>query len=196
MRVCGGLIAAAIIGRIAWLAAGGNSVAIEVLTPLRMDGLALGSWLALSARGENGLAWLVKLARPAAIACGLAVLVLWLADKRLLGLPYTLWSCLFGSLLVLTLAAPAAGWLGRFGNSRVLRFFGKYSYAMYVFQNLLIPLVAGLITAPGIAQTVGHVWLGQAVYCAVMFALTTLVALASWHCFEKHWLALKGRFGS
>jgi peptidoglycan/LPS O-acetylase OafA/YrhL len=195
MRVCLGLIAAATIGRIAWLAAGGNGVAIEVLTPLRMDGLALGSWLALAARGENGLAWLARFARPAAIASGAAVLVLWLADKRLMGIPYTLWSCLFGSLLVLTVTAPTAGWLGRFGNSRLMRFFGKYSYAMYVFQNLLIPILAGVITAPGIAQAVGNVWLGQAIYCAVMFALTTLVALASWHCFEKHWLALKERFG-
>jgi peptidoglycan/LPS O-acetylase OafA/YrhL len=195
MRVCLGLIAASTLGRIVWLQCGGNAVAIEVLTPLRMDGLALGSWIALAARSEHGLAWLVRWARPAAIASGLAVLGLWLADKRLVGVPFTLWSCLCGSMLVLTVAAPRGTWLGRLGNSRVLRFFGKYSYAMYVFQNPLIPLMAGIVTAPGLAALVGNAWLGQAVYCALMFALTTLAALASWQCFEKHWLALKERFG-
>jgi peptidoglycan/LPS O-acetylase OafA/YrhL len=110
-------------------------------------------------------------------------------------LPLTLWAVFFGSLLVLAVSAQPASVLGRLGGSRILQFFGKYSYAMYVFQNLLIPLLAGVIAAPTLAQALGSPWLGQAVYCGIMFAVTTLVALASWHLFEKHCLALKARFG-
>ncbi|MEX2175032.1 MAG: acyltransferase [Pirellulaceae bacterium] len=195
MRICLALVAASALGRAAWLACGGNSVAVEVLTPFRMDGLALGAWIALAARGGNGLGWLVRFAHPVALLSGLAAGGLWLADKRLMGLPFTAWACLCGSLLILTIAARPGTLLGRFGQSRVLQFFGKYSYAMYVFQNPLIPLMAGVFSAPAVAALVGHAWLGQAIYCAAMFGLTTLVALVSWQCFEKHWLALKGRFG-
>jgi peptidoglycan/LPS O-acetylase OafA/YrhL len=114
---------------------------------------------------------------------------------RLLTLPLTAWAVLCGALLVLTITARPKSPFGWLGNSQALQFFGKYSYAMYVFQNLLIPLLAGVVTAPGLARTLGSAWLGQAAYCAIMFAATTLVALASWHLFEKHWLALKKRFG-
>jgi peptidoglycan/LPS O-acetylase OafA/YrhL len=196
MRVCLALVGASLLGRVAWITLGGNSVAIEVLTPLRMDGLALGGWLALVVRGEGGLAWLLRWARPVAMASALAVLALWLADKRLLGIPYTLWSVLFGAMLILIVAAPRYSWLRWFGNSRSMRFFGKYSYAMYVFQNPLIPLMAGIVTAPGLAATLGNAWIAQAVYCALMFALTTMLAVASWYLFEKHWLALKERLAA
>jgi peptidoglycan/LPS O-acetylase OafA/YrhL len=195
MRVCVALIVASALGRVAWLCCGGNGVAIEVLTPLRMDGLAIGSWIALAARGEQGLAWLTRYARPAAVACGLAALALWFANKRLLGVPYTLWAGFFGAMLILAVTAGQNSWLKWFGQSSTLRFFGKYSYAMYVFQNPLIPLLAGLVTAKGVAAAVGNPWLGQGLYCGLMFAITTLVALLSWNLFEKHWLTLKHRFG-
>ncbi|MDX1948159.1 MAG: acyltransferase [Pirellulaceae bacterium] len=195
LRICGGLAVASLAARVSWLAAGGNDVAAEVFTLLRLDSLAIGAWLALAARGENGLAWLVRRAWPTAILSGAALICQSFVGGRLLGLPPTIWAVFFGSLLVLTLVARPNTWRARFGNSAIFRFFGKYSYAMYVFQNLLIPLLAGLVTAPGLAAATGSVWLGQAIYCGLMFALTTLVALASWNLFEKHFLTLKSRFG-
>ena len=102
MRVSLALVAVSILGRIAWLAGGGNGVAIEVLTPLRMDGLALGSWLALGRpqRQRPGLAGEMvppggHRQRPGGrCRCGCST-------SGLMGLPYTLWALLFGSLLVL-----------------------------------------------------------------------------------------------
>jgi peptidoglycan/LPS O-acetylase OafA/YrhL len=85
--------------------------------------------------------------------------------------------------------------LTKFGNSRTLQFFGKYSYAMYVFQLPLIYLVASLVTATGLENLLGNAYAGQLAYCGLMFGLTTLLALASWQLFEKHFLALKHRFG-
>lgn len=195
MRVCGCLILASMAARATWLVCGGNDVAAEVLTPLRMDGLALGGWLALAARSPGGLAWLVRWSKPACILCGVVAFGTWLLDKRLLGLPDLAWAGFFGSLLVLILAAAHRSWLAGIGNCRTLQFFGKYSYAMYVFQLPLIAGLAWLVTAPGLAQSLGSPWLGQGAYCGLLFGLTTLLALASWHVFEKHFLALKHRFG-
>jgi peptidoglycan/LPS O-acetylase OafA/YrhL len=85
--------------------------------------------------------------------------------------------------------------LTTFGNSGTLQFFGKYSYAMYVFQLPLIYVAASLVTATGLAGLLGNAYAGQLAYCGLMFGLTTLLALASWQLFEKHFLALKHRFG-
>jgi peptidoglycan/LPS O-acetylase OafA/YrhL len=195
MRVCGCLIAASVLARAGWLATGGNDVAAEVFTLLRLDGLLIGAWLALVARSPGGLGWLTQLAKPAIVLSGVAAIAAWLLHKRLLGLPEFAWAALCGSALVLIVAAGQTSLRARFGNSQTLQFFGKYSYAMYVFQLPLIFVVAPLVTAPGLARLLTSPWLGQAAYCGLMFGLTTLLALASWHLFEKHCLKLKHRFG-
>jgi peptidoglycan/LPS O-acetylase OafA/YrhL len=195
MRWCELLFASCVAARAAWLAWGGNDVAADVFTLLRMDAIVLGSWIALAARGEGGWDWLRRRAGSALVVCGPAALAADLVGRRMLGLPTAAWAAACGSLLVLVVAAPQAGPLGRLGASRWLRFFGKYSYAMYVVQLPLVYLAAPLITARGLAALVGSSLAGQALYCAALFALTTLAALASWHLFEKRLLALKYRFG-
>jgi peptidoglycan/LPS O-acetylase OafA/YrhL len=195
MWLAGGLGTASILARAAWLAGGGNDVAAEVFTPLRLDGLLLGSWIALAARAPGGLAWLARLASPALLVSALAAGGSELLNMRLLGLPYTAWAGTCGALLILVVAAPVASPLARLGRSRWLQFFGKYSYAMYVFQLPLIYLLAPLATASGLAALIGNARLGQLAYCVALFAATTAAALVSWHVFEKHWLALKYRFG-
>ena len=77
-----------------------------------------------------------------------------------------------------------------------MRFFGKYSYAMYVFQNLLLFSLEPYFSAQIVGERIGSDFLGRLVYLGVMFAATTLTALVSWHLFEKHFLALKSRFES
>jgi peptidoglycan/LPS O-acetylase OafA/YrhL len=195
MRLCGCGIAASVIARAAWLAAGGNDVAAEVFTLLRMDGLLIGGWLALAARSPGGLGWLVRIAKPMLLISGIIAAAAWLTGKRLLGLPEFAWATFFAALLILIVSAARESALSRLGNSQVLQFFGKYSYAMYVVQLPLIPALAWLITAPGVANSLGSAWLGQAAYFAILFGVTTGLALLSWHCFEKHFLALKHRFG-
>jgi peptidoglycan/LPS O-acetylase OafA/YrhL len=193
--LCGGLALASAAARAAWLAYGGNDVAAEVLTPLRMDGLALGGWLALVARAPGGLDWLRRQSWPVLIAAGGGGLAAAMIGRRLFGLPSTLWAITFAALLVLVIAAPRSSPLARLGGSRWLQFFGKYSYAMYVFQLPLVYLAAPLVTATGLARILGHAWLGQLLYCGLMFGMTTIIALVSWHCLEKHVLKMKQQFG-
>jgi peptidoglycan/LPS O-acetylase OafA/YrhL len=194
MRICAGLFGFSVVARAIWLAVGGNDVAAEVLTPLRMDGLVLGAWLALAARSSGGLAWLVRWAQPSLVAFGLAALAADLIGRRLFGLPYVCWACACGALLVRVVAAPKASWLSALGNSRCLQFCGKYSYAMYVFQLPLIYLLAPFITAPGLGEVLGSPLIGQLVYCIALLAVTTAAAWASWQLFERHCLQLKHRF--
>lgn len=194
MRLCLVLAVACVAGRAAWLAGGYSNVAAEVLTPLRMEGLLLGSWLALAAREPRMFGVLQKFALPALLLCGGLAIAADLSEKRWLRLPDAVWSVAFAALLILLISAKRSSWLGRFGQLRMLRFFGQYSYAMYVFQLPLIYLVAPVVSAAGLSVALGGVWLGQAVYCALLFSLTTLAAVVSWHCFERHVLKLKHRF--
>jgi len=195
LRICCGLFAASVLARFMWLIGGGNNVAAEVLTPLRMDGLVLGSWLALVARGPGGLTWLARWATPWLVGCGVIAIAADLMGRRFFGLPYAAWACTCGALLILTVAAPSQSWLRRFGGSKTLQFFGKYSYAMYVFQLPLVYLLAPLVTANGLASAMGSQAIGQVAYCAILTVVTTASAVASWHVFEKRLLALKHRFG-
>jgi peptidoglycan/LPS O-acetylase OafA/YrhL len=194
LRVCGLLFVASMVGRGLWLACGGNNVAAEVLTPLRMDGLVLGSALALLARAPGGLSLLRRWAHPTLLITLAAAVALDLFDRRLFGLRYTLWAAACGALLILLISAAANSRLAVFGHSRFLRFFGKYSYAIYVFQLPLVFLLAPLVTAGGLAEACHSPLLGQILYATILFSLTTVAALLSWQLFEKRLLALKTRF--
>ncbi len=195
MRVSLIAIAVSIVGRVAWIAVGGPEVAIDVLTFLRLDALALGSLLALAARQPNGIRPLVG---GAAVAGGMCLTVILVAaglhHERLYGFSSALVAGFFGALLVLAVAARPSTWWSALWRSPVLAFFGKYSYAMYVFQLPLIRLLAPIVTPEGLCDRLGSVVAGRLTYIALMMAITTGSAIVSWNLYEKHFLALKARF--
>jgi peptidoglycan/LPS O-acetylase OafA/YrhL len=194
MRLCGALFVLSAMSRIAWAYTFRTSVAPEVCTLFRLDGLVAGAFIALAARGTGGLLSLVPTAHW--LLPAMCVLLLPCAYKgtRLLTIPETLWALAAAAFLVQVVAAAPHTWLGRAGQSRFLHWLGKYSYGMYVYQSLLIPLLAVWITAPQLAEVCGNAFLGQAAYCAIMSLATALVAYLSWHMFEKHLLAWKHFF--
>ncbi|MEX2114290.1 MAG: acyltransferase [Pirellulales bacterium] len=183
-----------IFGRIVWLRMGGNDVAVELFTFFRLDGLALGALAALWARGPRGIAPVARWALVAAVVCGLMLIAITPGERRLLGLRWTIVAGFFAGVLVLAVASRPATWWGTFWRSPVLAFFGKYSYAMYVFQLPLVALMAPLITAEGMCSELGSVFWGRVAYIGIMSAVTTGCAVASWHLFEKRLLRLKTRF--
>jgi len=197
MVACVLAITLSMVGRIIWIASGGGSVALECFTFFRLDALGLGGLFALAARGPRGIGACV----PWALTSGLFFTVGMLAiavlpDKWFFGLNLSIRAGFFGSLLVLAVASKpwtVWGWLWR---TPLLRFFGKYSYAMYVFQWPLIVLLAPIVTAESLCSRTGSVFGGRLAYLALMTATTTGLAVLSWQLYEKHFLALKSKFGT
>jgi peptidoglycan/LPS O-acetylase OafA/YrhL len=102
---------------------------------------------------------------------------------------------LFGALLLLALRAESCSGLQQSLRSRFLVAAGKYSYALYMVH---VPVAS--LTDKALTQRLAA-WLPRWPYLLRYFLLLTIVfvvswtlAIASWHFFEKHILALKSRF--
>jgi peptidoglycan/LPS O-acetylase OafA/YrhL len=76
----------------------------------------------------------------------------------------------------------------------VLRSFGKYSYAIYLFHQPLNQMVGDPVLHSLEPDGVGLA--AGLAYIAVVTGATYVLALASYHGYEKHFLALKRYFPS
>jgi peptidoglycan/LPS O-acetylase OafA/YrhL len=106
----------------------------------------------------------------------------------------TMYALLFGCVIVLAVTSPAAAWQTRLWKMPILRFFGKYSYGMYVVQNFLKYAFTPELAVASLATSVGSIFWGRCSYLVLMSLATVLAALASWHLLEKHFLRMKSRF--
>jgi peptidoglycan/LPS O-acetylase OafA/YrhL len=174
-----------------------------VFTPMRLDGLAVGGLIALLARDDVGIA---RLTRPALLAGAAALGVLaagFASDGTLhstgrfaMSVSYTLLAVLFGAFLVLVVAAPGGSVIGRVMGGGFLRFFGKYSYAIYVFNRFLVLPCKRLFPAERLGTLLGSPLLGVVAHIVLGTLVTVAFAFLSWHLFEKHFLKLKVYFES
>lgn len=190
------------IGVRAWFSFYGNEAAAYVLTPARMDSLAVGAFLALLVRGPDGLGYLRKRA-PLVLAASLCAFVTVLrAIKRwphfewmIEPFEYTALAFAFASFLVLVITPTQRVPFARVVASAPLRFFGRYSYALYLFHLPLIVLFASVgITASYFGQRIGWPLGGQFLFIVLLTGVTVLLALASWMLLERRFLDLKRYF--
>jgi peptidoglycan/LPS O-acetylase OafA/YrhL len=216
-RLCAALFAVAFVAR--WIAYRELHLApfsVYVLTPCRLDALATGALLAVRAREPGGLAALVPSARRLGLAAGAAALALvvierlagvvtvydpgWGPVSILVGFPLV--ALAFGSLLVLVVEAPAASRLHRAFASRPMRFFGAYSYGIYLVHLPVRALVADKVYGPAFRaprhaflNVGGTEILGQLLFYPLALAAILPVAWLSYHLYEKQFLKLKRYFG-
>ncbi len=172
-----------------------------MLTPCRLDGLCIGAWFAIVARGSTPLdpARLAKWA-AGALAAVLAVSVWHVLDPRLdvitLQLRTTFLAILFGACIY------AAAYHPRMIRSRAmlrapwLRMLGKYSYGLYVFHGLISYFLARHPLMPLLQGVVHNHTLAAAIQVAIGVALSVLISVVSYEFFERRFLELKERFGN
>jgi peptidoglycan/LPS O-acetylase OafA/YrhL len=158
------------------------------LTPCRVDGLGLGSFLAVVAEHPEALAALRRKALPVVLlvasACA-AGLYLFSGKKLPLAqiLKDSVWAVAYAAVLLVVLGAKPGGRLYYAFSNRVLAAVGKYSYGMYVIHLTIMSLLADQLKM---------LWppLALALLAAAVFAVAAVI----WHVWERPFLNLKDRF--
>jgi peptidoglycan/LPS O-acetylase OafA/YrhL len=201
MQICLAGIIGALCLRVALRMAGVDPQIVYEATPTRMDSLLMGCSAALLVRGSS------LEARTVIARWGLRVAALLIAATLAAGrgqtgpkglamqtIGYTASALLSGSL-VLYCANGTPGMIRSVFEGRLLRWFGRYSYALYMLHLAVwsfvvqhfpaiekLPTVAGLIFPWALVRAI----------CAI--GLTAACALLSWAILESPALRLKERF--
>jgi len=197
--VCLGLVAGAFALRFAIHRTTFNATAAYVLTPARMDALAVGALVAIALREP---AWWPRVRRLAPWVLGLsaaAVAAVWVGQGGLFGGDpvVQVWAfgplaAGFGAVLVLAVGAGSAAPLSRALGRPALRTAGKYSYGLYVLHYpIFLALEAAGITSAVLAARLGGRLAGIAAFAAIAGAVTFAGAFLSWHGLEKRFLRWK-----
>jgi len=197
-NVCLSLVGLAFVTRAIQVAAGAAPILVYVNTLSRMDALAFGALAAMAVRDPQQWAWARRTA-PWALTLGaasLAAMWIWIGTfyeyhPLMQTAGFTILAVTFVSLLIAAVAPGSR--IGAIFRSPALRFFGKYSFAMYLIHETLTYQVVPHLPAQWIIP--GEMG-GQLTRLVVSMAATIVLAWLSWNLWEKHFLALKGYFSS
>jgi peptidoglycan/LPS O-acetylase OafA/YrhL len=175
-----------------------------VLIPFRLDGLALGAFLAVMARRPGGLERLAR-ALPGTVAtvggllAGSFVWTLLVSRTGLdLVLPIraALILTLLACLLIRALIAPKESVTSRFFRSRMMIFLGKYSYGLYVYHHFISYYLTTNRTEMELARWLGSHGAAVALQATLGASASLIMAYLSYELFEKRFLRLKRLFAT
>lgn len=164
------------------------------LTPLRMDGLAIGAIAAVELRAHGARA-LAKQALLLLITATAMLAILFLLRRTPIQNDHAVWLFSYPLVAVCTAAilllGSAGGRVAKILSATPLRWFGKYSYGLYVWH----PVIGMLLFHSRVAvfPKDGGTILYLAIAAAI-FALDLAVAWLSFHLWEKRFLDLKRYF--
>jgi peptidoglycan/LPS O-acetylase OafA/YrhL len=175
---------------------------IVVLTPFRLDALALGAFLAVAVRQPGGLERLVRaLPRVVAVAGGLlAVTYVWTGPLSSQGmapvLPVrtALVQMLLACLLLWALIAPGRSVTSRFFRSRSMVVLGTYSDGLYVYHHFMSYYLSSNRTELELARWLGSHGAAVALQATLGASASLALAYLSYELFEKRFLGLKRLF--
>lgn len=202
IAVCLGIALCAMLARLTGSLMGLSWWTTYVLTPFRLDGLALGAFLAVTVRQPGGLTRLVQaLPRVVIVVGGLvAVTFVWtrlVSNQGLeLVLPVraALILVLLACLLLWALIAPDESVTSRFFRSRSMVFLGTYSYGLYVYHHFISYYLTSNRTELELARWLGSHGAAVALQATLGASISLIVAYMSYHLFEKRFLALKRQY--
>jgi peptidoglycan/LPS O-acetylase OafA/YrhL len=172
-----------------------NSHAPYLLTPCRIDDLALGSLVALLRRTSYYTTYILPLFRPllmisGCLATGVTIwrhAIIWDPIMQLAGLP--LFGIFFSSLLVFTVEPGMAHKWKFFLEIKPLQIFGKYSYGIYVLHPAVSALMFRFSVFPPFFARANDL-----VNALLLVSLSLGAAYLSWNIYESKFLSLKRFF--
>lgn len=173
-----------------------------VLTPFRLDGLALGAFLAVLARQPGGTQAIVRNLPRVALGAGAAVAATFVWTRLVsrgemqyvLPLRASFILVLLAALLVWALIAPEDSLTSRFFRSRWLTFLGTYSYGLYVYHHFISYYLVTERTELPLGAWLGSHGAAVLLQAVVGTAVSIAVAYGSYELFEKRFLGLKRLF--
>lgn len=195
MGCCLVMIGLSLAGRVAAFASGEPTIAYT-LTPMRMDSLAAGSWVALAMREPAWRQSVVVAARKAflPLGLGLAALGVWRGsvsgyDPVIGTVGLTGLALFFAALVVRAVSVTVNGQKTHLLETPALLGLGKYSYGLYVFH---LPLMLFLgefgIASRLFEMSPGPVVLKQAAFAFLSIGLSCAAAWLSWRLIERPFL--------
>jgi peptidoglycan/LPS O-acetylase OafA/YrhL len=193
------LIVAPLVRVLLVLTLGAESNAAYVLTPARIDGLALGSLMAVWAKEYSGLP-VTRTQLAAAIGLTVSVIVaIFLREGHLNGAESAVFQTvgltasvyLGGALVAASIVAGAHGWWRRLFASRPLVKLGEVSYGTYIVHLPLMFVLdwSGVLSHP--ADNSGL--FTEFRYSGTLIVLSIACGTLTWHLYEKPWLRLAPR---
>jgi peptidoglycan/LPS O-acetylase OafA/YrhL len=193
------LLAAAAFGTRAYLLAHGANFGVTyTLTICRADSLLSGACLALAVRGERK-STVLRLAGPAfAIAVLICGVIAWRAggfdweESAAVNL-YGYSIIAIGSTAFIAMSLRSYSLTAKAMNLIFLRFLGKYSYGIYIFQHILA-VCADLTLVPFLASHTRSRFLIRILTIVTVLSATIGLAWLSYHFYERRFLNLKRYF--
>ena len=201
---CAALAVSSTAARIALAYAGAGDIAVHVLTFARLDGLCTGAFLAVYARTSAAPTRSLRRAGIVLAAAGVVGIVAMTAlgaasaafrPAVFAGRP-SFFVLLLAALIPLGIAGETKSALGAFLAAPVMRFFGKYSYGLYVFHGFVADYMLRHGTLSVIATAVSGAAAPVLVQAAIGVTLSLALAVASYELYERRFLDLKERFRS
>ncbi|HEY7300648.1 MAG TPA: acyltransferase [Xanthobacteraceae bacterium] len=200
--LCLAISLAAVLARLTASLIGLSWWTTYVLTPFRLDGLALGAFLAVMARRPGGFERLLRgLPWVTAAACTLvAVTFLWTRLISHAGLEPVLQIrsatilILLGCLLLRGVGAPERSAISRLLSSRFMIFLGTYSYGLYVYHHFFSYYLTINRTEFELAHWLGSHGAAVALQATLGISASLALAYLSYELFEKPFLVFKRVF--
>jgi peptidoglycan/LPS O-acetylase OafA/YrhL len=197
--VCIGVIAAALLVRLVGVRAGASPYYF-VLTPCRLDALAMGGWIAAYS-AQRPLQNLRRTSRLLILAstAPLAIVFyskkgLWASDSLTQGLGLSVIALLFSALLILIVTSQRGDVLNTLFCWTPLRVLGKFSYGIYVIHGLLGEWLAEAFSHTKVLYYLGSPELTTLAVLMIKSSISIILAALSWYYLEQPFLRMKDYF--
>jgi peptidoglycan/LPS O-acetylase OafA/YrhL len=202
LRVCIGLALGSLLARLIGVTIGVNLLALDVLTPFRLDGLCLGAAFAVYARRPGGLDDLARVTRRLAAAAFVLFALsqaISIARSDLFGQMRQFRASLFvvflGAMMVAGLRSRPGQLLNRFFGPE-LQSLGTYSYGLYVYHHFISYYFVRHQTEFTFGRWIGSHTLAVFIQAFAGMAVSLGMAILSYKFFERRFLVLKNRWES